>query len=388
MKRFLLLLSVFSLFISCGTDDDVTVGNDGNATSDTSVLFPDFQFIEIGSGGTLINSREALFIANTQNFNFAELSDNAGGFSDRFLLYDEYYLTFDFVEDGEDLPVFVRKQFEGAGATYTLPYLDNQASSFVMVNNRQIVSPVVRDDNFSIDLNVFNYITGETSIIESTLDFSTTGGTQFRVFNDDYLVIFNQTDDVKTLVRFYDLNSLTEIGSIIIDDFIDTSSNGPFIQEFVGNKLFVTGAGITNTLYEFNVGNATYVGKRSYNIFENENSVQANGRIYLATRNTSNELFFDLSTINISNGNMSSLDIRDLILDRATDNGYFTSRPYKVTYSDEQNVWILAVLNFTNSNLDQADIEFLKITNDGEIVGATETPDDGETRPIFNLSAI
>ena len=298
-----------------------------------------------------------------------------------------FYMSFDFVEEGEDLPVFIRRQYGSVGDVYILPATENPTNGIVMVNNRQIIRSVFREDNFSLDLNVFNYITGETSIIESTLNLSTSGGTQFKVFNNDYLIIFNQTDDFKTLVRIYDLNSLTESASLIIDDLINTSSGGPVIQEIIGDKLFLTGSGTTDTLYEFNLSSGVYNGSQSYGVFQNERSVQANGRIYLGTKNANNELFFDLSTINVSNRTMSSLDISELIVDRANDNGYFTSRPYRFTYSDEQNVWIVAVLNFDDSNLDTADIEYLKISNEGEIVASTETPEDNETRPISNLRA-
>lgn len=387
MNRFFLCLCAIGLLVSCVTDDDITEGNDGNVTSDTSTDFPDFSLVELGAGPIFFNSREVLFNENTQNFNFINLSENSGGFTDRVFIFDKYYLTFDFVGIGEELPVFIRKQYGDAGGMYTLPAIENEASGFVLVNNRQVVRSFLLDDNFSIDFNVFNYLTGETSIIESTLDFSTSGGTQFRVFNNDYLVVFNETNDLKTIVRFYDLNSLTETGNIIIDEIISTSSTNPFVSEFIGDKLFLTGAGTTNTLYEFDLSNATYIGKRIYNIFENQRSVQANGQIYLGTKNSNNELFYDLTTIDITNGNSVSLDIRDLILERATNNGYFTSRPYKFTYSDDQNVWILSVLNFTNDNFDEADIEFLKITNEGEIVGVIELPEDGETRPISNLIA-
>lgn len=375
---------VIIIFISCDTDDTSV---DTNAASDTSMLFPNFQFIELGQSSVLLNSREALFNFDSQSFSFNELADNSGGFSDRFLLFGDYYMSFDFVEEGQDLPVFVRMQYGSAGEVYLLPATENPSTRIVLVNNRQIIRTVFREDNFSLDLNVYNYITGETSIIESTLDLSTSGSTQFRVFNNEYLVVFNQTDDFKTLVRFYDLNSLTESGSLIIDDLINTSSNGPAIQEIIGDKLFLTGSVVTGTLYEFNLSSGTYNGSQSYSVFQNEGSVHANGRIYLGTKNTSDEWFFDLSTINISNNTMSTLDISELIVNRANDNGYFTSRPYRFTYSDEQNVWILAVLNFLDSNLEDADIEYLKITNEGEIVASTETPEDNGTRPIDNLSA-
>lgn len=383
LKRIILVFVVL-IFISCDTDD---TSLDTNATSDTSQLFPNFQFIELGQGSLFLNSREALFNSDSQSFNFNELVDNSGGFSDRFLLFGDYYMSFDFVEEGEDLPVFIRRQYGSEGDVYILPATENPTNGIVVVNNRQIIRSVLREDNFSFDLNVYNYITGETSIIESTLNLSTSGGTQFKVFNNDYLIIFNQTDDFKTLVRIYDLNSLTESASLIIDDLINTSSGGPVIQEIIGDKLFLTGSGTTDTLYEFNLSSGVYNGSQSYSVFQNERSVQANGRIYLGTKNANNELFFDLSTINVSNRTMSSLDISELIIDRANDNGYFTSRPYRFTYSDEQNVWIVAVLNFDDSNLDTADIEYLKISNEGEIVASTETPEDNETRPISNLRA-
>lgn len=383
LKRIILVFVVL-IFISCDTDD---TSLDTNATSDTSQLFPNFQFIELGQGSLFLNSREALFNSDSQSFNFNELVDNSGGFSDRFLLFGDYYMSFDFVEEGEDLPVFIRRQYGSEGDVYILPATENPTNGIVVVNNRQIIRSVLREDNFSFDLNVYNYTTGETSIIESTLNLSTSGGTQFKVFNNDYLIIFNQTDDFKTLVRIYDLNSLTESASLIIDDLMNTSSGGPVIQEIIGDKLFLTGSGTTDTLYEFNLSSGVYNGSQSYGVFQNERSVQANGRIYLGTRNTNNELFFDLSTINVSNRTMSSLDISELIIDRANDNGYFTSRPYRFTYSDEQNVWIVAVLNFDDSNLDTADIEYLKISNEGEIVASTETPEDNETRPISNLRA-
>ena len=86
LKRIILVFVVL-IFISCDTDD---TSLDTNATSDTSQLFPNFQFIELGQGSLFLNSREALFNSDSQSFNFNELVDNSGGFSDRFLLLYEF----------------------------------------------------------------------------------------------------------------------------------------------------------------------------------------------------------------------------------------------------------------------------------------------------------